>query len=83
MVAYNHLAINKGIYIERVDRNSRAGNSQLLNGDIIVGFNDMSISSVDELYLNLNENLIGKVVDLDILRNGIKMPVKVTLAEAA
>jgi len=83
MVAYNHLTMNKGIYIERVDRNSRAGNSQLLNGDIIVGFNDMSISSVDELYLNLNENLIGKVVDLDILRNGIKMPVKVTLAEAA
>jgi len=83
MVAYNHLPINKGIYIERVDRNSKAGNSQLLNGDIIVGFNAVAISSVDELYLNLNESFIGKVVELDILRNGIKMPVKVTLAEAA
>jgi len=83
MVAYNHLTINKGIYIERVDRNSKAGNSQLLNGDIIVGFNYRSISSVDELYLNLNESFIGKIVELEILRNGIKIPVKVTLAEAA
>jgi len=83
MVAYNHLNINKGIYIERVERNSKAGNSQLLDGDIIVGFNNVSISSVDELYLNLNESFIGKVIELDILRHGIKMPVKVTLAEAA
>lgn len=83
IVAYNHLNINKGIYIERVERNSKAGNNQLLAGDIIVGFNKISISSVDELYLNLNESFIDKVVELDILRNGIKMPVIVTLAEAA
>jgi S1-C subfamily serine protease len=83
IVTYNHLDINKGIYIEQVERNGKAGNSQLLTGDIIVGFNNISISSVDELYLNLNESFIGKVVDLDILRKGIKMPIKVTLAEAA
>lgn len=83
IVAYNHLNLNKGIYIERVERNSKAGNGQLFAGDIIVGFNKISISSVDDLYLNLHESLIGKVVDLDILRNGIKIPVKATLAEAA
>lgn len=83
IVTYNHLDKNKGIYIERVERSSKAVNSQLLAGDIIVGFNNISIGSVDELYLNLNESFIGKVVDLEILRNGIKMPVKVTLAEAA
>lgn len=83
IVAYNHLDLNKGIYIARVERNSKAGNSELLDGDIIVGFNKISISSVDELYLNLNENLIGKVVELDILRNGLKMPVRAILAEAA
>ena len=83
IVAYNHLEMNKGIYIARVERNSKAGNSELLDGDIIVGFNKISISSVDDLYLNLNESFIGKVVELDILRNGIKIPVKATLAEAA
>ncbi len=84
IVTYNHLDITKGIYIAQVERNGKAGNNQLFTGDIIVGFNNISISSVDELYLNLNENLIGKVVELDILRNGIKIPpVKVTLAEAA
>ena len=83
IVMYNHLIINKGIYIERVESKSKAGNSQLLSGDIIVGFNNISISSVDELYLNLNESFIGKIVDLDILRNGKKIPVKVMLAEAA
>jgi len=83
IVMYNHLNMNKGIYIAEVERNGKAGNSQLLNGDIIVGFNHITICTVDELYLNLNENFIGKVVELDILRNGIKMPVKVTLAEAA
>jgi S1-C subfamily serine protease len=83
IVAYNHLDLNKGIYIARVERNSKAGNSELLDGDIIVGFNKVTISSVDELYLNLNENLIGKVVELDILRNGLKIPVRAILAEAA
>jgi len=83
IVAYNHLTFNKGIYIENVERNSKAGNTQLLSGDIIVGFNSVSISSVDELYLSLNESFIGKIVELDILRNGKKIPVKVTLAEAA
>jgi len=83
IVAYNHLDLNKGIYIARVERNSQAGNNELMDGDIIVGFNKISISSVDELYLNLNESLIGKVVELDILRNGLKIPVRAILAEAA
>ena len=83
IVTYNHLNLNKGIYIERVERNSKAGNNQLMSGDIIVGFNNISISSIDELYLNLNESFIGKIVALDILRNGRMIPVKVTLAEAA
>jgi S1-C subfamily serine protease len=83
IVTYNHLNMNKGIYIAQVERNGKAGNSQLLSGDIIVGFNNVAISSVDELYLNLNESFIGKIVELNILRNRIKMSVKVTLAEAA
>jgi len=83
IVTYNHLSINKGIYIAQIERDGKAGNSQLLTGDIIVGFNNTSISSVDELYLSLNERFINKVVELDILRNGIRMPVMVTLAEAA
>jgi S1-C subfamily serine protease len=32
----------------------------------------MAIGSVDELYRQLNEKMIGRVVHLDVLRNGRK-----------
>ena len=82
IVGYNHLSINKGIYITQIIETKDSDNSQLNSGDIIVGFNKFPIGSVDELYLLLNEDMIGKEVELDILRKGFKSTIHALLGEA-
>jgi S1-C subfamily serine protease len=57
-------------------------NGTLRTGDVIVSFNDVPVGSVDELYLQLHEQIIGKTVNMDILVKGIKKRVRVQLGEA-
>lgn len=57
-------------------------NTPIATGDVIVNFNQVAVGSVDELYLQLNEQVIGKTVEMDILKKGIKKTVQVILGEA-
>jgi S1-C subfamily serine protease len=82
IVGYNHLSANKGIYITQIIKTKDSDNSQLNSGDIIVGFNNIPIGSVDELYLLLNEDLIGKEVEMDILRKGFKSTIHAVLGKS-
>lgn len=82
VIVYNQLAINRGILILKILENKNADNSQLRNGDIIVGINDVPVGSVDELYLQMNEELIHKRVQLYVLRKGVRMLMSATLGEA-
>jgi S1-C subfamily serine protease len=82
VTAYNHLNLNRGILIQEVISNRNVNNNQLATGDVIVGFNNVAVGSVDELYLQLNEMVIGKTVKLDVLKKGVKKMVEVVLGEA-
>jgi S1-C subfamily serine protease len=82
VVNYNHLEIDRGILIQQVVKTTKADNSKLNTGDVIVGFNHIPVGSVDELYLQLNESFIGKEVEIDILRKGIKKAVNAIPVEA-
>lgn len=82
VVNYNHLKINRGILVQQVVERKNVDNSQLKMGDIIVGFNDIPVGSVDELFLKLNDNYIGKRVEIDVLRKGYKQSVNATPVEA-
>jgi S1-C subfamily serine protease len=81
MQAANHLKNKTGIYVFEIQKVTGVDNSQLRNGDIIVGFNDEEVSTVDDLHKKLNENLIGKIVKLIVLRDGLGVPVYVTPGE--
>jgi len=50
-------------------------------GDIIVGLNDKPVQSVDDLHLFLDESTIGKVIDLDVLRNSKRTKIQVIPGE--
>lgn len=82
VIDYNHLTINRGILIQQIIANKNVDNSQLAQGDVIVGFNAIPIGSIDELYLQLNELFIGKKVEVDVLKKGVKQSVQVSLGEA-
>lgn len=82
VVNYNHLRINRGILVQQIIERKNVDNSQLRTGDVIIGFNDIPVGSVDELYLKLNESFIGKKVDIDVLRKGIKHSIAAIPVEA-
>jgi len=82
VINYNHLQIDRGILIQQVLPTKNADNSKFSPGDVIVGFNHIPVGSVDDLYLQLNENYIGKEVEIDILRKGIKKLVNAIPVEA-
>jgi S1-C subfamily serine protease len=81
MIAANRLARNTGVYIYEVVPDQPVRNDEIRTGDIVVGFNGKGIGSVDELHKQLNEQVIGRKVGLEVLRNGHKMTLSVIPGE--
>jgi len=69
IVSYNKLDVKSGVYVAEKDRYEGIFNTDLYRGDIIVGLNENPIQSVDDLHRLLDEQMIGKVLDLAVLRN--------------
>jgi S1-C subfamily serine protease len=72
MIAANRLEKKTGVYVYEVVPDQPVHNNELKTGDIIVGFEGKAVGSVDELHQQLNEKMIGRVIRLDVLRNGRK-----------
>jgi S1-C subfamily serine protease len=83
VIDYNHLTINKGILIQEVFEIKKIENSLMKTGDVIIGFNDIPVGSVDELYLLLSDSFIGREISITLLRKGVKQTIKAIPAEAA
>ena len=82
VIDYNHLTINKGILIQEIIEKKNIENSMISRGDVIVGFNNIPVGSVDDLFLLMNEDYISKKVEIDILKKGVKKTVEAVLGEA-
>lgn len=67
---YNQLIVASGALITFVDDQSQAYNSELQEGDIIVGFNGENVRSIDDLHRLLTEERIGHRIQLEVLRQG-------------
>jgi len=81
IIAYNKLEVISGVYVSERDRYEGIFNTDLYLGDIIVGLNDKPVQSVDDLHLFLDESTIGKVIDLDVLRNSKRTKIQVIPGE--
>ncbi|HEY0680076.1 MAG TPA: trypsin-like peptidase domain-containing protein [Chitinophagaceae bacterium] len=81
MIAVNKLTSKTGVYIFEIVPDSPAYNHNILTGDIIVGFNDQPVASVDDLHRLLNEKTIGLKSRLEVLREGRKVVLEVVPAE--
>jgi S1-C subfamily serine protease len=82
MVAANRLSKRTGVYVSEIVADSPAYNREIRVGDIIVGFNEKPVGSVDDLHKLLHEKEIGQTVYLDVLRAGRKNNIKTVPAEA-
>lgn len=70
MVAANQLTNKTGVYVYEILADAEVYNNQLKLADIIVGFNGQPVGSVDHLHKYLDENAIGKMASVRVLRGG-------------
>lgn len=81
IASYNKLEAQSGVYVAEKERYEGVYNTELSTGDIIVGLNETPVASVEDLHRLLNEDMIGKVIDLTVLRNNFKTNIKVIAGE--
>src|SRR5947207_6215135 len=67
MIAANKLSVRTGVYVFEIIPDLPAGNSEIRIGDIVVGFNNKPVGSVDDLHKLLNEGTIGINTEVDVL----------------
>ncbi|GAB3639699.1 S1C family serine protease [Spirosoma arcticum] len=78
---YNQLSAKTGVMVVSVEADGVAGNGELLQGDIIVGFNGQSVATVDDLHRLLTDDTIGRRVQLTVLRENRQKGIMVTPGE--
>ena len=78
---YNQLSARTGVMVVSVEPDGVAGNSELRQGDIIVGFNEQPVASVDDLHRLLTDDTIGQQIQLTILRENRKRGIIITPGE--
>ena len=81
MIAANRLERRTGVYVYEVVPDQPSYNNAIKTGDIIVSFKGKAIGTVDELHQQLNEEVIGRSVEMEVLRNGRKTTLVVIPAE--
>ena len=77
MRAANKLSNHTGVYVFEIVADGPVYNNELRNGDIIVGFGEKAVTSVDDLHQQLNEQVIGQRTSLQVLRGGHKLTLTV------
>ena len=82
MIAANRLEKQTGVYVYEVVPDQPAYNNQIRQGDIIVSFNGHPVGSVDELHKQLQAEVIGLRVEMEVLRSGRKERLMVVPGES-
>jgi len=75
-----HFALpgKKGLFITKIEGESPASRSQLLEGDIIVSFNGKRIENINTLFKSLGNHDILRMVDLEVQRYDKKLILAIT-----
>jgi S1-C subfamily serine protease len=81
VVRFHELARDSGVRVEATLRGGAARDAGILPGDIIVGFGDEPVGSVDDLHRLLTEELVGRPRRLTLLRRAEKLMIEVTPRE--
>ncbi|HEX2661124.1 MAG TPA: trypsin-like peptidase domain-containing protein [Polyangia bacterium] len=72
VVRYHELEKERAVLVASVDAQSPAAQAGVRDGDLIVGFDDQIIASVDDLHRLLSEDRVGRDVRLTVLRGSQK-----------
>ena len=82
IVRYYNLAVDTGILVVSFESNSPAKKAGVLEGDIIVGFDDHPIAGIDDLHKLLTEERIRRKSVLIVIRRTEKLSITVVPEES-
>jgi len=82
VVRFYDLAIESGVLVVGMEKESPAGSSGLREGDVIVAFGDKPVANVDHLHRILTEEQVGKRSELIVIRGTEKLALSVVPAQA-
>lgn len=69
IVRHHHLPNEHGLFITGIEPDSPGARSQVKEGDIIVGFNGKTISTLQELFKELSRKEILSMIDIRVIRH--------------
>jgi S1-C subfamily serine protease len=81
MIGANQLKTKTGVYVYEILADANVYNNPIRTGDIIVEFENKPVATVDNLHKYLNEEVIGKKINLGVLRGGRKQNITVIPGE--
>ena len=82
IVRHFDLAHESGVRVSTVEKDSPAAQAGVRDGDIIVGFGDEHVTSIDDLHRLLTGGRIGDAVGLALLRRDQRLTLPITPRES-
>ncbi|MBE0638141.1 MAG: trypsin-like peptidase domain-containing protein [Bacteroidales bacterium] len=76
-----NLQKNTGVYVSDIDSKNGIDNKELSKGDILIGVNDQTIGSIDDLHKLLTGDCIGKKLEIKVIRKGDLVSIRATAHE--
>ena len=82
IVRHFDLAHESGVRVSTVEKDSPAAHAGVREGDVIVGFGDEGVTSIDDLHRLLTGGRIGDAIGLALLRRDQRLTIPITPRES-
>jgi S1-C subfamily serine protease len=82
VVRLNGLGVESGVLVASVEAQSPAAKAGLLEGDVIVGYDDHPVQGIDTLHQLLTEEKVGVKAVVTVIRRGEKMTLPIVPQES-
>jgi S1-C subfamily serine protease len=78
LVRYHNLAVETGILVVSTEPGGPSSKAGLQEGDVIVGYDDLPIASIDDLHRLLTDQRVGVKSNLTVIRRNEKLTLSIT-----
>jgi S1-C subfamily serine protease len=78
IIRFHDLPVESGVLVAGLEANSPAQKAGLIEGDVIIGFDDQLIAGIDDLHKLLTEERIGVSSQLQIIRGTERRAIAIT-----